>query len=230
PRSLFQLEFDFESTRERIPANCSKVSGDRQTEDKEDIVLFLSTEGRPASSMFRNQNYRKSSAERNASGFSLSEVVISLGIVAAVMIPVTALIPHGLLTLTEATEESTIARILESVSSDARMIDFQEIESLHDTTRFFDNQGTETQQNNTDRRPIYTARIRVLSNQQTPVLPGGELPSTQDHLSRLIVEVAATRGQSIDFDNTDLPIKRFPLFIPRLEDSATVSSGNSPSG
>lgn len=173
------------------------------------------------------QNHLPKSEDR---GFSLSEVVIALGIVAAVMIPVTALIPHGLLTLTEATEESTIARILESVSSDARMIDFHEINTLHNTTRHFDNQGTETDQANTDRRAIYSARIKVLPSQDTPILPGAEIPSLQNHLSRLLVEVAVTRGQSIDFNNTELPVRRFPLFIPRLEDSATDDSRNASSG
>ena len=149
----------------------------------------------------RSQGRRYSSTK----GFSLIEVTIALGIVAAVLVPLMAMLPESVRTMREATDLTTSSRILEEVMNEAQMTDYSDLRSFAGRERYYDEQGNDITNNYSEYEELhhYTARIRISGQggvDQTE-LPGDQ-GLTRTEASTVKVDVAVTRGdKGFNFDD-----------------------------
>jgi uncharacterized protein (TIGR02598 family) len=80
-------------------------------------------------------------------GFTLTEVVLALGIIAFAFIPVLGLLPLGLDTSRQAIDTTVEAQIVQSLSSKALQADFSNLDTLTNSF-YFDYQGNSTSEPN----------------------------------------------------------------------------------
>lgn len=98
-------------------------------------------------------------------GFSLTEVVLALGIVAFAFIPVLGLLPVGLDASRQAIDATIEAQIVQQLSNEAFQTDFSSLDELSTAPLYyFDYQGNKT----TADKAIYTAGFVVDSQTDLP--------------------------------------------------------------
>lgn len=99
------------------------------------------------------------------------ETSIAVGIAATVLMTLVALIPVSLDTLRDAANTTASARIVQSISADYRMRNWEEVVKQQadksGTDFYFDGQGTRVKSG--DSSAIFTARVKV---ENAPPLPG----------------------------------------------------------
>ena len=139
--------------------------------------------------------------------FSLIEVTIALGIVAAVLVPLMAMLPESVKTMREATDLTTSSRILEEVMNEAQMTDYSDLRRFAGRERYYDEQGNDITNNYAQYAALhhYTARVRISGQGgvNDVELPGGE-GSVKAVASTVKVDVAVTRGdKGFNFDDED---------------------------
>lgn len=75
-------------------------------------------------------------------GFSLIEVVMAIGIISFSMVAVMGLIPVGLTTMQQATDDNMVAQIAKQVSGEVLLTPFSQLRTKYSPTNFyFDDQG-----------------------------------------------------------------------------------------
>ena len=123
-----------------------------------------------------------------ASGFSLMEVTISLGIVGIVAIPLIGMLSAGLTSNRSSADRAVVSQIVDQVGREVEQSDFSALPAEFPIA-WFDEQGVRVEPN--DPMRIFTTRIRVLTGAEMPV-SGGVLASPG--LARVVVDVAANPG------------------------------------
>jgi uncharacterized protein (TIGR02598 family) len=100
---------------------------------------------------------KRSFAWRDASGFSLVEVVIAVGVTAFALVALLGLLPAGLQTFKGTINTATGSQIAQRVFNDMQVSDWS---TLAATNRFFDEQGNELTNSNSA-FCIYWVQVRV---------------------------------------------------------------------
>lgn len=79
---------------------------------------------------------------RGAAGFSLVEVTLALGIVSFSLLTVLGLMPVGLSTLKQATEQTTESQIVQKIGGEAYLTSFSQLAaSFSNRTFYYDDRG-----------------------------------------------------------------------------------------
>ncbi len=140
-------------------------------------------------------------------GFSLIEVTIALGIVAAVLVPLMAMLPESVRTMRDATDLTTSSRILEEMMNEAQMTDYQDLRRFAARERYYDEQGNDITSSYSQyaEQHYYTARVRISGqNGISRVALPGDSGLIGPVASAVIIDVAVTRGdKSFNFNDDD---------------------------
>ncbi len=151
---------------------------------------------------------------KGARAFTLIELVFSMAIASSVLVALLALIPLGSNTLREAMNNTVQSRILQGITSELQLTDWELDDSfrpqltslLGHQIRYYDDQGTELQSPGDH---VFTARVRLSTDGAE--LPGSEihLPAPQGRgmvpskknpfLRRLTLEITDIPGADLDF-------------------------------
>jgi uncharacterized protein (TIGR02598 family) len=124
-------------------------------------------------------------------GFTLAEVMISLGIVATVMVGMLAIIPHATKSIRESNNMTVMGRIAQEVISDIQMSDWENIDRDYKGKRFlYDNEGL-LYEGRTGQLSTYEARIDL---KVEPVKLSGDFEFRPDNVRRIEVDVEFTPG------------------------------------
>ncbi len=137
-----------------------------------------------------------------ASGFSLVELALALGIATFALMAIVAVMPVGLIGLRSAMDQFLEARIIQKISGDLGMTPFEEIAN---GTLLFDNDGVVTDDPD-------LARYRVTSslvNHGSKTFPGA---AGTIHQNLAIVEVEISR---VAPGGAKISTTTFPLAIAR---------------
>lgn len=114
-------------------------------------------------------------ARWHSKGFTLVEVLLSIGIVSFVFLPMSALLMMGMNTSRQAVDLTIESQIVQQVSSRALQTDFSELPTLPTTSfpQYYDVQGKQTDQ----KSMIYKVNIQIPIDASTSKpctqLPGG---------------------------------------------------------
>lgn len=160
-------------------------------------------------------------------GFSLVEVTIAMAIAAIGILSVIGLIPQGMETMREATDQAVEGRIHQQILSELQMADFDALDTVYNSASgplqfYYDDQGEEIGDSGSGALRdgsvhVYTARVTV------PKSTGGSLPQSVGGASYagfsfegpggpanayarpVVVEVAAVgnKGTEFKFDEED---------------------------
>ena len=157
-------------------------------------------------------------------GFSLIEVTIALGIVAAVLVPLMAMLPESVKTMRDATDLTTSSRILEEVMNEAQMTDYSDLQRFANRERYYDEQGNDITNTYNQYAELhhYTARIRISGQQGVePAALPGDRSLIRSVASTVKVDVAVTRGDrtfNFDDDNNKRDIISFAGVVADISD------------
>ena len=106
-------------------------------------------------------------------GFSLAEVVLSLGVVSFAMVSILGLLPVGLNMFQKARSNTVEAQIVQAMSNDILLTDFMHLAAMADQAYYFDDSGkpVATGAENFDVQKIYTATVRLRQLNGTQACP-----------------------------------------------------------
>jgi len=122
---------------------------------------------------FASQNHRRAA-------FTLTEVVLALGVMSVAFLPLMGLLPVGMDTFRSSVDRSAAARVIERLANEARQSDFDTVSSSTGDL-YFDEQGSRTD----DRQSaVFEAKVTVLDE--------------DFHLKRLVIQVARNPGGTLD--------------------------------
>jgi uncharacterized protein (TIGR02598 family) len=142
---------------------------------------------------------------RRVAAFTLSEVALSIGILAFALTPILGLLPTGLRLFRDATQTAVQAQIVQRITAEAAQTEFSKLTSSgvrEFAPRYFDDQGTEVE---TAGSALYHVKLVAT----TPAaLPGG---SSSD-LARLTIDIVSNPGNK--------PLATDPATRGFLEDAA----------
>ncbi len=125
-------------------------------------------------------------------GFSLVEVVLSMGVVAVAFVPMMGLIPMGMTASRQAIDTTIQAQILQKMTGQAQETAFSSLGKMCDATiapLSFDANGSLT----TSATPVYKAAFATPVN---TVLPGGATTTTLNTITIYIVDSRTATGQA----------------------------------
>lgn len=125
-------------------------------------------------------------------GFSLIEVVVSLGIVATVLVALLAMVGIGTNTMRDAADLTAEARVVEDVLGDVQLADWDDVERLDGEVRYYDDQGLRMRARSVD--VSYAAQVDVAGD--GVVLPGA---GKSRYLRKVRVKVGTFPGGLVDF-------------------------------
>lgn len=134
---------------------------------------------------------------RRAEGFSLVEVTLALGLVSFALLSVMGLMPVGLSTLRQATDQTAEAQIIQKLSGTLFLTPFSK---LAGGTAYYNREGGEESDTS---RQIYRVQTS-LTNADYPV-SGTNAPQAT---SLLQVQIEVTRVQGVRTTN------RFNVYVP----------------
>lgn len=133
---------------------------------------------------------KRSALRLNASGFSLVEVTVAIGIVSFSVIGISGLLLTGGKTFHQALDISVSTQITDRIMNEAQQTDFQDlINSTNPPTRFFDDQGNEL---SSAVGAIYQARTLITPSTSTPSTSTSSAPNPD--LATVVVQVANNPG------------------------------------
>lgn len=92
-------------------------------------------------------------------GFTLVEVTLSVGVLSIAMVSVMGLLPFGLSTFREAMTNTVESQIVQGISNDILLTEFDQLPGLVEKELEYDNDGRPLGVGNASGRPVYTARI-----------------------------------------------------------------------
>lgn len=144
----------------------------------------------PPPAMCPHRNSPETGARPRTAGFSLVEVVLSIGIVAFAFVAMFGLIPAGLSTFRQAVENSLGSQIVQRLINEAQQTDFTTlIAAPTGPLRFFDDQGNEV---TSIQDSIYSAEVTVTA---PTTLPNTSTPATTS-LATVTVKLAHNPGRN----------------------------------
>ena len=153
--------------------------------------------------------HRKSEC-RSASGFSLIETVLALGIMSLAITALLGLLPHGLEMSRKAANASAQSRIIDQLRNRLANNSFDGLKAMRDQILHFDDQGELLDDDSDLSGSVYIGRV-VASNTGIQ-LPGGR--DNETTLIRFLVQIAATPKSDFNFDKE--PVNSYqsvPLLI-----------------
>lgn len=122
---------------------------------------------------------------RSRHGFSLVEVALALGVVSISLVSLVGILPVGLRSLTDSTDQTNHTLIIQSIAADSRSSEFS---MLTGRQLVFDQEGEQLSDPG-DRNARYVATVEELS----PSLPGvddqTDVKQMQSHLKRLRIGI-----------------------------------------
>lgn len=131
-----------------------------------------------------------------ASGFSLAETVIAVGITASVIVTLVGMIPLSLDTLRRSAVVTAEARITQAIAADYRMREWSEVVQQQQEGGCrdfsFDGQGTRVKQG--DASTIFTARVTV-----SDALPLPGMQQTNPRLKNVQILVTSSPNATAAF-------------------------------
>lgn len=142
-----------------------------------------------------------------AGGFTLTEVVLALGIISFAFVPLLGLLPLGLDTSRQAIDATIEAQIVQSLGGKAQQTDFSNLNALTNSNpSYFDYQGGKTSEGSA----IYKVSFDVTN--------ATELPNSgsTDKLATVTICILNTRSRSFSQEPDPLKnaaSKKFPLLI-----------------
>ena len=150
--------------------------------------------------------------QRTKRAFTLIETVISIGIVSTVLVALIGLMPEGMNMISQAGQRTVGARIAQQLIGQIQLADFDEVPSFDDNYYYFDDQGTEVDQDAVER--IYTAKIEVATT--NPSVDG----SNESELLYSVVIKVSDRPGDPDFSETEAGRQylRYSTVVVNLDD------------
>ena len=100
-----------------------------------------------------------------ARGFSLVEVVLSIGIIAFAFVAIFSLLPAGMGMFRQSLDNSLGSQIVQRLVNEAQQTDFPTLILTVPTQRYFDDQGNEV---DTIKNSIYTTEVSVVPQTTLP--------------------------------------------------------------
>ena len=136
---------------------------------------------------------QKLKKQKGNGGFSLTEVLLALGIVAFAFIPVLGLLPVGLDASRQAIDATIEAQIVQQLSNEVLQTDFSSLGELATAPLYYyDNQRNKT----TSDKAYYTAGFSVVSQTDLPAGPASVV-STQK-LATVAICIVTTRSVKLN--------------------------------
>jgi len=129
------------------------------------------------------------SRSRTKRGFTLTEVVLALGIVAFAFLPVLGLLPVGLDTSRQAIDATVESQIVQGLSSKAIQADFSNLGTFTNSF-YFDYQGNST----TETNAIYKVGFDISSSTKLP--SSSTTLGTSSRLATVTICILNTRTRS----------------------------------
>ena len=124
-----------------------------------------------------------------AAGFSLVEIAMALAIIAFAFVTVFGLLPSGLTIFRRAMDISICSQVADRLINESQQTDFSELIKRDVVLRYFDEQGNEQPDVNSD--TIYQGRILVQKKTSFPGAPDN------DNLATVTVQVANNPGRRV---------------------------------
>jgi uncharacterized protein (TIGR02598 family) len=130
---------------------------------------------------------RLQTGKRRAGGFSLVEVVLSVGVISFAIIPIFALIPIGMNMFRSSIDSSVGTRICQQLVNEVQETDFNTLLTTPSATRYFDVDGQEL---SAPAGAIYQAKLWV----HPQSLPGACAANPNQNLETVTVQIANNPG------------------------------------
>jgi len=138
---------------------------------------------------FRNAFLRKA-RHRTAAGFSMVELVLSLGVLAFAFVSLLALLPAGMSTFRKAVDASVTSQISQRIVNEIQESDFstylKKYANAQQTPRYFDDQGNELPDKT---NALYWVNVKLATS---PTLPGATV--SNENLATVTVQIANNPG------------------------------------
>jgi len=160
---------------------------------------------------------------RLSAAFSLVEVVLAVGIMALGVVTILGLLPHGMEISRKTANELAETRIIEQLVAELQSSEWDDIEGAKQTisaqTRYFDDQGLELAETDSDLEALvtYVARVRVPDlNVRLPT--NATAISENQNLRRVTIEVASVPLTNFNFDDppAGVAVKTFTQLLARM--------------
>ncbi|HSI84972.1 MAG: Verru_Chthon cassette protein B [Candidatus Methylacidiphilales bacterium] len=103
-------------------------------------------------------------------GFSLAEVIISLGVVSFGMLSILGMLPVGLSMFNKARSNTVEAQIVQGISNEILLTDFGHLAAMADQTFYFDNEGKSLPGTDVAQK-IYTVVVRLKNLSSSNAFP-----------------------------------------------------------
>jgi uncharacterized protein (TIGR02598 family) len=123
------------------------------------------------------------SASPQATGFSLVELVLAIGIVSFAFVSIFSLIPMGMMAFRQAVDTTVGSQIVHRLINEAQQTDYSALIATPTTERYFDDQGNEVP---TIADSIYTVDVTVTAPTS---LPNTATPDSTN-LATVVVKLA----------------------------------------
>lgn len=138
-------------------------------------------------------------------GFTLVEIVMSLGIISFGLVALLGLIPTGLDTLRESRTTTLYTEIAKTIANAAQQTDFTQITNTFDGKKFyFDNEGISVPQGRFDQ--IYEALVTTGTNITVPASPA---PQQLPGLASIRIDIR----RSLSGTNSTLNKESFTVYV-----------------
>jgi len=133
---------------------------------------------------------------KDCRGFSLVEVILSIGVVSFAFLAMFGLMPAGLVIFRQAIDNSLGSQIVQRIVGEAQQTDYPTLIASGVAQRYFDDQGNEVA---SDKDYLYVAEVSVVA--PTELLNASVPPS--DSLATVTIKLANNPGHlSLPFAST----------------------------
>ncbi len=147
-------------------------------------------------------------------GFTLVEVVMSLGVIAFAFVSIMGMLPVGMKLFHEAIDETVASQIVNTVASGVLDTRYSNLSDLSDQVRYFDDQGNEV--DDTSALKVYDVHVVV---DTATALPGG---SDSSNLATIAIQLANNpaslpiNAEGSKWAKTSgVTLRTFPIFLAR---------------
>lgn len=145
------------------------------------------------------KSYHLSFCGKRATGFSLVETVIALGIMGLAVTALLGLLPHGMEMSKKAANAGAEARILDTLRSELGNFSFSGLAAVTRKRLAFDEEGMLLDSSDSAVLISYIAEVTTPVSGESPVvLPGA--PSPERLLRNFVVKVASTPNNDFNFE------------------------------
>lgn len=134
---------------------------------------------------------RHPKARPSASGASLVELVITIGILVTVLVPLVGLLSTSIETSGRAASTTVSARVASRLIGELQQADWAKLQNWQSKEIYLDDQGMELTSGSPQEKAVYTARVRLGAATGVSLGMGGGLPANA--WQRQVVVLVASR-------------------------------------